>query len=339
VATPIRFGILGAARIAPAAIVKPARDVDGVEVAAVAARDRTKAEQFARKHKIPRVHESYDDLLADPEIDAIYNPLPNGLHGHYTIRAIEAGKHVLCEKPFTANAREARAVAAVAAAHPDRVVVEAFHWRYHPLATQLLDLVESGRLGPLVGVEASMLAPLPKRADIRWQLALAGGSLMDMGCYPISFVRVMTGGEPVVERATARLRSPGVDRFLTADLRVPRAGEPGGGAIAARITCGMWSWPGISIRARLTFTEGEVRVLNPFAPHYFCRVTTKGAPSVGIRAPRTPTYTYQLDAFRRAVVDGEPSPTGVHFAVANMAVIDACYEAADLAPRVPTTVP
>ncbi|MBW2314770.1 MAG: Gfo/Idh/MocA family oxidoreductase, partial [Deltaproteobacteria bacterium] len=126
----LRVGVLGAARIAPMALLRPARQVPGVEVSAVAARDVDKARRFAGKHGIPRVFESYDALLADPDVDAVYVPLPNGLHADWTIRAIEAGKHVLCEKPFTANAGEAERVAKAARAS-DRVVMEAFHWRYH----------------------------------------------------------------------------------------------------------------------------------------------------------------------------------------------------------------
>src|SRR5215831_14043909 len=121
---PLKIGVLGAAKIAPAALIKPARDVADVEVAAIAARDRAKAATFARKHGIATVHDSYEALLADSSIDAIYNPLPNGLHGKWTIAALEAGKHVLCEKPFTANASEAEAVAA-AAGRTDRVVMQA----------------------------------------------------------------------------------------------------------------------------------------------------------------------------------------------------------------------
>ena len=115
----LRIGALGAARITPAALVKPAREVDGVEVVAVAARDRERAAKFAAKHGIARVVDSYDALIDDPGIDAIYNPLPNGLHGVWTTRALEAGKHVLCEKPFTANAAEAEAVAATSRASPE----------------------------------------------------------------------------------------------------------------------------------------------------------------------------------------------------------------------------
>ena len=125
--------MLGAATIAPGALLKPAHRTGRVEVVSVAARDVERARSFAKKHKIPRVAASYEDLLADPELDAIYNPLPNGLHGHWTIASLDAGKHVLCEKPFTANADEARHVAEAAASHPGLVVMEAFHYEYHPL--------------------------------------------------------------------------------------------------------------------------------------------------------------------------------------------------------------
>src|ERR1700694_5906392 len=123
---PIRIGVLGAARIAPAAIIRPARRVPDAEVVAVAARDRDRATSFAAKHAIPRVVASYDELVNDPDIDAVYNPLPNGLHGRWTIAALKAGKHVLCEKPFTANADEARSVAEADNGNPGLVVMEAF---------------------------------------------------------------------------------------------------------------------------------------------------------------------------------------------------------------------
>src|SRR5215212_2503761 len=142
----VRLGVLGAARIAPAAVVKPARNSAEAEVVGIAARDRARADAFATKHGIPRVFDTYADLLADPDIDAIYNPLPNGLHAQWTIAALEAGKHVLCEKPFTANAKEAEDVAAVAT-RTGLVVMEAFHYRYHPLAARMLEIVESGELG------------------------------------------------------------------------------------------------------------------------------------------------------------------------------------------------
>src|SRR5947209_5075309 len=178
----LRIGCLGAARIAPAALSKPARGDDEVEATAVAARDASRARAFAAKHGVPVVHDSYEALLADPDVDAIYNPLPNGLHGLWTLRALEAGKHVLCEKPFTANAAEAVLVADAAKAS-GLMVMEAFHWRYHPMAARMLEVIASGDLGDVRRVEAALCFPLPLFNDIRYQLDLAGGALMDAGCY------------------------------------------------------------------------------------------------------------------------------------------------------------
>ncbi len=198
----LRIGILGAARIAPMALVKPALEVPDVEVAAVAARDPQRAKGFADKHGIARVHDTYEDLVSDPELDAIYNPLPNGLHARWTIAALEAGKHVLCEKPFTANEAEARDVAAVAAAHPNQVVMEAFHYRYHPFAARLEEICRSGELGTLRHVETWMNIPLPLFGDIRYDFGLAGGATMDVGCYAIHCLRLLAGSGSVPRRGS-----------------------------------------------------------------------------------------------------------------------------------------
>ena len=210
-AESVRIGILGAARIAPLAITNPAKENAEVEVAAVAARDVSRAQAFAAKHGIARVLDSYEALIADPDIDAIYNPLPNGLHGRWTRAALDAGKHVLCEKPFTANAAEAREIAQLAA-DSDRVVMEAFHYRYHPLALRVEELIASGELGKLKRVEANMCFPLPKFSDIRYNYSLAGGALMDAGCYAVHMVRTFGGATPEVVSARAKLREPRVDR-------------------------------------------------------------------------------------------------------------------------------
>lgn len=145
--TPVlRIGVLGAARITPVSLLKPAADHPEVVVSAIAARDAGRARAFAGKHGIGRVHDSYDALIADSEVDAVYNPLPNNLHGRWTRAALAAGKHVLCEKPFTANADEAREIAAVAA-KTDRVVMEAFHYRYHPMTLRIEEIIASGSWG------------------------------------------------------------------------------------------------------------------------------------------------------------------------------------------------
>jgi predicted dehydrogenase len=330
-AAPLRFGILGAARIAPPALVRPAREVAGVELRAVAARDGARARAFAAKHGIPVAHASYEALLADPEIDAVYNPLPNGLHGLWTMRALRAGKHVLCEKPFTANADEANQVAA-AARETGRFVMEAFHWRYHPLATRMLEILASGELGELRHVEAHLCAPLLNTRDIRYRLDLAGGAAMDMGCYVLHFVRTFGGAEPRVTRARPTLLAPGVDRAMDIELAFP-------GDATGRALCSMLSWRLLDASGRVEGTRGRMRILNPWAPHLFHRLrveTPAGMRSERIAGPAT--YTCQLEAFSRAVAGGAKVPTGADDAIANMTLIDAAYRAAGLEPRSPSRV-
>jgi predicted dehydrogenase len=164
--------------------------VPGVTVAAVAARDESRAEAFALRHGIPAAYGSYDDLLADPDIDAVYNPLPNSLHGPWTLRAIEAGKHVLCEKPFASNAEQAAQVAKAASAS-GLVVMEAMHYRYHPLVQRLRDLVTGGELGPVRRIQCWTNFIIEDPADIRYDYDLAGGALMDGGCYAIDCLRLL----------------------------------------------------------------------------------------------------------------------------------------------------
>jgi predicted dehydrogenase len=322
----VRIGVLGAARIAPAAIVKPARNSREAEVVGVAARDRARADSFAAKHGIPRVFDTYHDLLADPDIDAIYNPLPNGLHAEWTIAALEAGKHVLCEKPFTSNTTEAEAVAAVA----DRtglVVMEAFHYRYHPLAQRMRDLVEGGELGTLQHVETALCFPLPKFSDIRYQYDLGGGATMDVGTYTVHLARLLGLEEPTVTSAIAKLRTPDVDRAMTAELAFP-SGHTG------RITCSMWSSDVLKTFVRARGSRGELHVINPTNPQVWhrVRVTVDGVKRTE-HFPRRPTYEYQLDAFTAAVLRGEPTLTPPADSIANMRVLDAIYVAAGMQPR------
>jgi predicted dehydrogenase len=329
VSAQVRIGILGAANIAPMALIKPAKEGAEVVVTAVAARDSSRAEAFASKHGIARVHESYEALIADPDLDAVYNPLPNGLHGRWTRAALAAGKHVLCEKPFTANATEAREIAELAA-QSDRVVMEAFHYRYHPLALRVEEIIASGELGKLERVQTAMCFPLRKFSDIRYNYSLAGGATMDAGCYAVHMARTFGGGTPEVVSAQAKLRDPQVDRAMTAELRFAD-GHTG------RVRCSMWSSDLLRISARVVGEHGELSVLNPVLPQMFHRLSVRSADGKRVeRFSRRPTYAYQLDAFAAAVLRGEPVKTTPEDAVENMTVIDAIYRAAGLPLRQPS---
>ncbi len=327
-AEPLRFGILGAARIAPAAILRPARVVDEVQVTSVAARDKRKAEAFARRHAISRVIDSYQALINDPEIDAIYNPLPNSLHHEWTIRALRAGKHVLCEKPLASNAREAEEMARTAD-ETGRVLMEAFHYRYHPLAKRVEEILASGEIGTVRRLEADFFIPLFLRPnDIRYKYELAGGALMDTGCYCVSMLRWLARGEPeAILGARPRKVSPEVDRLMLAEMRFP-------GDVAARLGCSLAAFPPVKIWARVVGDAGSLDITNPFVPHVFNGLRVRG--KSGVRrewVSREPTYNFQLRAFLAATRGEKTNITDGHEGVRNMRVIDAIYEKAGMSVR------
>ena len=332
---PLRFGLLGAARIAPAALIHPARSRDDVRVVSVAARDRGRAEAFARRHGVERVVASYEDVVNDPSVDAVYIPLPNSLHATWTLAALAAGKHVLCEKPFTSNLAEASVVAAAATERPGQVVMEAFHYRYHPVAERMREVVASGSLGELREVSASFCFPLLRSGDIRWRLDLAGGALMDAGCYAVHMTRLLGLSEPRVVSASAKQRGDGVDRAMTAQLEFP-------GGHVGTVSCSMWSSSVLRINAGAVGDAGSMRVLNPLAPHLFHRFVVSARAGGGDRVRRRreriergrSTYSYQLDAFVRAVRgDASANLTPPSDSVATMRVIDDIYRAAGMEPR------
>jgi predicted dehydrogenase len=318
---PLRIGILGAARIAPMALIAPARRNLEASVVGVAARDVIRAAAFAAKHGLERVYSGYDELLADPAIDAVYNPLPNSLHARWTIRALEAGKHVLCEKPFSATVAEAEAMAA-AATRTGCVLMEAFHYRYHPLFGRLRAIIAAGEIGKVEHIRATFCIPLLRWSDIRWRADLAGGALMDTGCYAVHLLRHLAQSEPTVRSARARWTAGGVDRWLTADLAFP-TGTTG------QVTCGLLQPTFLSIRARVVGSEGRIDVLNFVLPHLLHRLRVKTpAGSRSERVAGSPSYDYQLRAFVAAVRNGTAIPTGPADAIANMKVIEAIYAAA-----------
>ncbi len=325
----LRIGILGAARIAPQALLKPATKVAEVSVAGIAARDPGRARRFADKHGIPRVYGSYAELIDADDLDAVYIPLPNGLHGAWTVRAVEAGKHVLCEKPFTANASEAGTVAD-AVSRTDRVVMEAFHYRYHPLTARVRQLVAEGAIGPVRHVEAHLCIPLPIFSDIRYNLDLAGGALMDAGCYTLHALRTFGPGEPSVTGARAKLHGTAVDRAMTVEVVYPDG-------TTGRAITSMWSTRLLDASLRIVGDAGSIRVLNFVVPQLFHRLTVRTRTGRHTeRVPGEATYTHQLRAFHDAVVNGTPVLTDPADAVITMGLIDAAYRAAGLPVRQPT---
>jgi D-xylose 1-dehydrogenase (NADP+, D-xylono-1,5-lactone-forming) len=314
----VRWGVLSTARINEK-VLAGAREADGVEVVAVGSRDRARGEEFADRHGIGRVHGSYEDLLADPDVEAVYIPLPNSLHVPWSVRALEAGKHVLCEKPLTR--RPAEVAEAFDAAHrAGRLLMEAFMWRYHPQTEALVRLARD--IAPLRVVRAAFGFTLPPEdsGNLRLQGDLDGGALMDVGCYCVSGMRLLCGepeqvsGEAVAGGAGVDVRFAGTLRFagdvlgtFDCGFDVPPLGSitavGAGGTLVARDP-----WHGLAPRLTLE-RPGE-------APEELTVVTAN-------------PYQLELEDLSAAIRDGADPRLGRDDALGQARAIEALYEAAD----------
>ncbi|MBP8532256.1 Gfo/Idh/MocA family protein [Streptomyces sp. MK37H] len=332
---PLRIGVLGAARIAELSVVGPAR-AGGHRLVAVAARDRSRAEDFAAAHGVERVVGSYAELIADPELEVVYNPLANGLHGPWNLAALQAGKHVLTEKPSASNAEEAAEVRE-AAAKAGTAFMEGFHYLFHPVTRRLHELLDSGELGDPRHIEAMVAMPAPPDSDVRWSLPLAGGALMDLGCYSLHALRMLApwaGGAPrlVTARGGERAGAESVDEWLYADLEFP-----GGATGTANCHMAYDKW---QMSCRVVGTRGEATVMNFVQPHLDDRVVVRTA--AGERTEelgRRSSYAFQLEAFAAHVRDGAPLVLDAEDALTTMRLIDECYQAAGFPVRPRTVLP
>src|ERR1035441_4188879 len=307
----VKWGVLGAARIAVTRVIPSMQLGECCEIVGIASRDREKAGKAARELGIPKVYGSYEEMLADPEIEAVYNPLPNHLHVPWSVRAAEAGKHVLCEKPIGMNTAEARQLLE-ARDRTGVVISEAFMVTEHPQWARIIELVRGGRIGELRTVRA-------------W----AGGGLMDIGCYPIKTSRMVFGEEPVrvFGAMTRDARVSGVDVLTSATLEYPSG--------HCVFTCSMQMQQQQSMR--FYGTKGRIEPEIPFnaPPGGTSRITiddgrdlTGGGATVEEFAA-CDQYTLQGDRFSRAVREGGPVPTPLEDSLRNMAVIDAVARSAE----------
>jgi predicted dehydrogenase len=320
---PVRIGVMGAARIATTALLRPVQLQSAAAVVAIASRERARASDMARRWSIPHVHADYDSLVTDPSIDAIYVALPPSLHAEWTLRAMAQGKHVLCEKPLATNASEAARVADAASA-AGVVAMEAFHSLYHPLAQVMRDLVDGGSLGRITHMSARFYGRKRPVGDIRRSYELGGGALMDLGCYCVRLLRWLHAGEPSVTDAQAVLWSPAVDRMMGAELVWPDG-------CRGTIACGFRRWGMPMARLHVRGTRGAMVVLNPVMPHVgHLLVLRRGARQSARMVPGRSTYSHQLEAFTGAVRTGGTVVSDARDAVENMRVIDAIYQRAGL---------
>ena len=322
----IWFGALGAAGITPRALVQPCWDEPRAAIRCIAARDRRRAEGFAEWFRIPVVHDGYADVVTDEAIGVVYNALPISGHREWTLRALAAGKHVLCEKSLACNAKEAEDMAR-AAKEAGLVLMEAFHYRYHPVFVRAKAVVDSGALGEMREIEAVFNAPVTNPADIRNNYATGGGSTMDLGCYPISWVRHITGEEPEEVEARAEVGAPHVDVMLEAKMRFP-------GGATATTSSDMRAGVNMRMELKVTGDRGAMTVVQPLVPQIGHSITiTSGGATTVEKLDRRSTYSYQLDAFLDAVEEGKPLLTDAEDAVKQMRLIDRCYESAGLPVR------
>ena len=218
-ASSLRWGLLSTARNTKA-LLDPLRTSKRNQLLAVASRSQDKADEYARKYRVKRAYGSYADLLADPDIDVIYNPLPNHLHAEWTIKAIQAGKHVLCEKPLALSLDEVDAMSA-AAENYSKVVAEAFMYRTHPQTLKAREIVADGRLGKVKMVRGSFTFMMTNPDDYRWKPEMGGGGLWDVGCYPLSYTRALLGAEPLEVFGWQVTGPTGVDELFAAQLCFP----------------------------------------------------------------------------------------------------------------------
>ena len=323
---PVRWGILGAANIAINKVVPAMRASRLSRPIAIASRDMRKARGAAERLDIPSAYGSYEELIADPDVEAIYNPLPNHLHVPWSIRAAEAGKHVLCEKPIALSADEARSLIAARDANGVQIA-EAFMVRVHPQWLETKRLVDTGRLGELRVVSGHFSYYRREPHDIRSIPEWGGGALMDIGCYPIFIARWMFGGEPTeVVGLIDRDPELGVDRLTSAMLQFPNG--------QAAFTCA--SQLVHHQRMQVFGERGRIEVEIPFnaPPDAPARIFLDdgsrlgGASAVPIEFPAIDQYTVQADRFSEAVRGIGSVPVSLETAVGNMVVIDALFRSA-----------
>ena len=323
----LRWGVLSTARISDA-LVRAIKMSSNGEVAAIASRDLGQAQTWAAKHDAPNVFGSYDEMLASDVIDAVYVPLPNGLHKEWSIKAMQNGKHVLCEKPLASNAAEVREMIAASEANSVKLM-EAFMYRFHPQIDRMMQLLAEGAVGEIRVIRAAFGFNLKRPHDVRWSAELAGGSLMDMGCYCVNATRMIAGGNPLVVSAGEVLAPTGVDATLAGVLEFPNE-------VLATIDCSFRS--GTVLQQALTISGSQGRMT---LPQIFRRDENpmtiiidkaenmdRGGPSETIEVPGAYHYHLMVEHFADAVLNNHPVAYTPENSLGNMQVIDALKESA-----------
>jgi predicted dehydrogenase len=319
------IGILGAARITERALVDPAKSLSDVRLAAIAARDPKRAKAYAKRHRVAQVFDDYAGVIACEEVDLVYNPLPINLHAEWTIKALEAGKHVLCEKPFAMNVDEARAMVAAAEKSGKRLI-EAFHYRYHPAFQACLNWLAAEKIGEVRELHATFnVAIKDDGSEIRHRVETGGGAMMDLGCYPLHWALTIMGEVPTQIWSNAHQTPSGVDEHMHARLRFDNGAE-------AYLNASMALDKKFEASLQLIGTKGRILFTNPLAPQLGARLLLeeRSASVSEAKISPVPTYFYQLEAVIEAIANGTPLPTEGEIILRQQSVLDGIYAEAGL---------
>jgi D-xylose 1-dehydrogenase (NADP+, D-xylono-1,5-lactone-forming) len=315
----IRWGVLGCARIASQQVLPALERCDNSEFYAIASRDPAKLAQCRSRFNVPQTYPDYEALLRDPQVDAVYIPLPNSLHCEWTLRAAEHGKHVLCEKPLALNAAEARRMAAACAANGVNLM-EAFMYRYTERTRKVIEVVRSGALGEIRFLSSTFRFLLTNPASIKLHPELGGGALYDVGCYPLNFVGlVLDAASPghlsnLPESVSVQcVRSGGVDTLFSALMKYPS------GAVAA-VHCGFNAQK--RVFSEIIGTEGLLEIPDTFLDEAGELILTTGTEQRRIPVPRSDRYRSELEDFADSILRNRPPALGLAESERNMAVLD-----------------
>lgn len=321
----LNWGILSTAKINQA-LIKPLRASKRTRLLAVASRSLSTAEAYAREWEIPRAHESYEALLADPEIDVIYNPLPNHLHSEWTIKALRAGKHVLCEKPLALTLEEVDAMTS-AAQETGKVLAEAFMYRHHPQTLKAKELIDAGAVGKLQLIKGAFSFVLNREGNYRFYKEMGGGSIWDVGCYPISYARMIVGEEPVEVFGWQVAGAHGGDESFYGQMRF-------GNGAHAQFDCGFKS--PFRSHMEIVGTEGVLNISSPFKPGLKSEmILTRGNEQEIIKVKGQELYLGEVEDMCDAVLENKSPRISLLDSRRNTAVILAFLESAQTGKMTP----
>lgn len=298
----LRIGVLGAAKIAPSAVIEPSRDLEQVRVTAIGARSGDTARAFAMRHDIPHAFEGYEAVISSPDVDIVYVALPITHHAQWTIAAAQAGKHVLVEKSFAMNEAEAQAMLAAGRENGVRIV-EALHHRYHPAFTRFLDVLGSGELGEIEEVDAEFSLELPvDQGLIQRNPELGGGAMRDLGCYPLHWLQSVDPTSIANLEVEVAKAASGVDETVSGQMRYSSG-------VVARFRTSIAPGQPLVRNLRVTASRGVLDFANPLAPHDGSRILLNGKGVATYDQGSGTTFAHQLNAVCEAITDGTPLPT------------------------------